>query len=136
MSKEAEAAALEVLHAYMAAWNAADLEAYRSTLNYPFLTLGTEGQVALLNSPEEMVVDFERLRAVEGWDHSTLDSYNITMSCPTKVNIEIVFSRYRPDGTVYGTGRTLYIFTKMDGHWGMQFRSGMPDAALAAAMMR
>lgn len=136
MSKEAEVAALGMLGAYMAAWNAEDLEAYRDTLNFPFVTLSQDGKVALLNSREEMVVDFARLRAVEGWDHSTLDAYTVTMSCPTKVNVEIVFSRYRPDGTVYGTGRTLYIFTMIDGRWGMQFRSGMPDPALAAALIR
>lgn len=134
MSAEAEAAARAALDGYFEAWNSADLEAVRSHLNFPFVTLGPAGQLFVNETREDFQTDFERMRRVEGWHRSTLDSCTATASSPNKVHFEITFSRYKSDDSVYGTGRVMYIFTNHDGHWGMQLRSGMPDDSLAAAV--
>lgn len=133
MSAEAEAATRNALDQYFEAWNSADIEAVRTKLNFPFVTLGPAGQLIVSETPEDFRTDFERMRQVEGWHHSTLDSCTVTASSANKVHCEITFSRYKADNSVYGTGRVMYIFTNHDGHWGMQLRSGMPDDALAAA---
>lgn len=128
MTLEAEQSAREALQAFFEAWNSADLERVRATLNYPHVTFGPAGQLMVEETAADFQTDFDRLREVEKWHHSTLDSITITASSETKVHCETTFSRYRPDGTRYGGGRVLYIVTDHDGHWGMQFRSGMPGA--------
>ncbi len=133
MTAEAEQAARAALDAFFACWNAADIDAVRKTLNYPHVTFGPAGQVAVASTAAEFLTDFDELRRREGWDHSTLDELHVAASTPAKVHCDVTFSRYHADGSRYGRGRVLYIVTNHDGHWGMQFRSGMPDADLQAA---
>ena len=130
---DAERAATQALDEFLAAWNTADIEAVRRTLNYPHVTIGPAGQVFVAQGPADFHTDFAALREREGWHTSTFDSFEPVASSPTKVHCQVVFSRYRADGTTYGSGRVLYIVTNHDGHWGMQLRSGMPDANLPAA---
>ena len=40
-----------------------------------------------------------------------------------KVHFEVVFSRYKADGTKYATYQSLWIVTQKDGQWGVQARS-------------
>lgn len=136
MDEAAEARARAALEQFLAAWNAADLAALRATLNYPHLTMGPAGQTFVAKTPEEFLTDFDALRAQEGWHHTTFDEYRMISSAPRKVHCEVTFSRFREDGTNYGGGSVLYVMTDHDGHWGMQFRSGMPDAGLVAAARR
>lgn len=133
MMNEAEAAARQALDDFGVAWNAADIEAVRRTLNYPHVTVGPAGQVFVAQTPAEFQTDFAALREREGWHRSTFDTFEPVASAATKVHCQVVFSRYHADGTCYGRGRVLYIFTKQGEHWGMQLRSGMPDADLQAA---
>lgn len=130
---DAEQAAKTALDDFLAAWNAADIETIRRTLNYPHITLGPAGQTFVAGKPEEFTTDFERMREREGWHTSTFDSYEVIASSPEKVHCQVQFSRYRADGTMYGGGKVLYIVTNHGGHWGMQLRSGMPDQGLTAA---
>lgn len=113
------------LDQFFTAWNAADIAAIRLTLNYPHVTLGPAGQVVVANEPSEFNTDFDALRAREGWHHSTLDECTVLSATEQKAHCSVVFSRYHDDGAKYGTGAVLYIVTNRDGHWGMQFRSGM-----------
>lgn len=133
MSAEAEAKARAALDAFFVAWNTGDIEAVRSELNYPHVTFGPSGQLIVAQTRDDFRTDFERMRQVEGWHRSTIDSLTVTKSSPAKVHCEVTFSRYKADGSVYGQGSVMYIVTDHGGHWGMQFRSGMPDANLAAA---
>jgi hypothetical protein len=136
MDVTAEAAARTALEEFLAAWNAADLPALRKTLNYPHLTMGPAGQTFVATTPDEFVTDFDALRAREGWHHTTFDDYRMVSSAARKVHCEVTFSRFREDGTNYGGGDVLYVVTEHDGHWGMQFRSGMPGAGLVTVARR
>ena len=136
MSPDAETQMRAALGTFFEAWNAGDLEAVRSALNYPHITLGPAGQVIVAQTRDDFRTDFEHMRQVEGWHRSTVDSCTITASAPTKVHCEVTFSRYKVDGSVYGSGSVFYVFTDHGGHWGMQFRSGMPDPALLSAARR
>ncbi len=40
-----------------------------------------------------------------------------------KVHFEVVFSRYKADGTKYATYQSLWVSTRKDGRWGIQARS-------------
>jgi hypothetical protein len=55
--------------------------------------------------------------------HSGLDSVTFVQSDAEKVHAIVVFSRYKTDGTKYVSYPTLWIITKINGHWGIQVRS-------------
>ena len=40
-----------------------------------------------------------------------------------KVHFDVVFSRYKADGTKYATYQSLWIVTLKDGNWGVRARS-------------
>ena len=120
-SADGVAAAKQSLEAFMTAWNQADNEALRNTLNYPMLSLfGSSFQLA--RTPREFTVDFEDMRAGEGWKRSSFDTITVTSSSPEKVHLRVVYSRYNLDGKAYRTAGVFYIVTLKDGHWGVQFR--------------
>jgi hypothetical protein len=138
VTSEANSAAVQAardwLARFEAAWNAADLERVRDELHYPHVTIGLRGgQVVIARTRDDFETDFAQLRAVEGWASSSFEDFTPLAAADTKVHFETTFHRYKEDGTLYGSGRVLYIVTEQDGHWGMQLRSGIPDAALAAA---
>ena len=118
---------------FLEAWNSADLEAVRAELHYPHVTIGPAGQVIVAETASEFRTDFEQMREREGWASSSFEALTATSSSPTKVHFQCTFKRFHEDGTLYGSGRVLYIVTEQEGHWGMQLRSGVPDAALQAA---
>jgi hypothetical protein len=128
VSDQAIAAAQEWLRRFLVAWNSADLERVRDELHYPHVTIGPAGgQVVVAETREAFQTDFAQLAAVEGWASSSFDDFTVHASSPTKVHFETTFKRYRRDGTMYASGRVLYIVTEQDGRWAMQLRSGVPD---------
>ncbi|MBT3533472.1 MAG: hypothetical protein HN478_06315, partial [Rhodospirillaceae bacterium] len=44
-------------------------------------------------------------------------------SGPDKVHLRLEIDRCHEDDTVYNKFDTLWIATRQDGHWGIQFRS-------------
>lgn len=59
----------------------------------------------------------------QGWDHTATTSIDAVQSGADKVHLAIKQSRRRADGTEYNAFPTLWIFTRIDGRWGVQFRS-------------
>ena len=125
-----ELEARRVLEAFFEAFNAADNEAMRDTLNFPHAFLinfsEEETRFVMAQDRSELSTNFDGMRQSEGWAYSTLDSVVYSRVSPVKVHCELVFSRYKTDGTIYWTVPALWIVTKQDGHWGVQFRSLMP----------
>jgi hypothetical protein len=91
------------------------------------------GQVVVAETREAFQTDFARLADVEGWASSSFDDFTSHASSPTKVHFETTFKRFGEDGTMYASGRVLYIVTAQDGRWGMQVRSGVPDRLSSTA---
>jgi hypothetical protein len=81
------------------------------------------GGVNIWPTAADAVTNFDGLTRSEGWARSTLDSVTMRQNDPVKVHFEVVFSRYRADGTKYATYQSLWISTFKDGHWGIQARS-------------
>jgi hypothetical protein len=59
----------------------------------------------------------------EGWHHTSSLSIDPVQVGDDKVHLAIRQSRQHADGTEYNGFDTLWIFTKLDGRWGVQFRS-------------
>lgn len=116
----AEKAARQALEGFFEAFNSADNEALQQYCNYPHAFVGAAGSIRVVDHWE---MDFDALRAREGWRESTLDSVRAFLVKPDKVHFEIVFSRHKEDGTVYRTVPGLWIMTLQEGRWGLSLRS-------------
>jgi hypothetical protein len=118
----AERAAMACLDEFMRAWNARDVAAFRATFNYPSVRIAS-GRVRLIEGPQSHPDDlFERMAAT-GWHHSAWLRRNVIHSGDDKVHFDTRFGRYRDDGTTIGEYDSIYIVSKVDGHWGVQGRS-------------
>lgn len=125
---EIVAAARQAALDFMTAFNAADAEATTRHLNFPhlFMTSGSGMSVAPDAEHASVLPNFDRMREREGWHFSSLDSITPSIVTPNKVHLEVVFSRWHPDGTRYLTIPALWIATRAGDHWGIQLRSLMP----------
>lgn len=123
---DALAAAQAALEEYFRAWNAEDNAALTAVSNFPRLSLGRNGQVVVRDDPEDIETDFDLLKQVEGWDHSTLDLVETVQVSSDTVHFKVVFSRRHDDGTAYRTVPALFVITSQNGHWGLQLQSMLP----------
>ncbi len=119
-----DAAALSACEAFMRAFNASDMAAWRRTLNYPHVRLA-EGSVVVSNTPDEYERewDFADFARRTGWHHSRYDHKRVVQRGSGKAHVAVRFTRYRADGSKIATYDALYVVTKADGHWGVQIRS-------------
>ena len=122
--KESVAAAMVALDEFMAAFNARDPEAWAATLNYPHVRFAS-GTVRVWETKEEFAayMDFDAFAERFGWDHSGWDRRDVAQSGKDKVHFATTFSRYDADNKKIATFDSLYVVTKVDGHWGTQARS-------------
>jgi hypothetical protein len=118
-----EAAARAPIDAFFKAFNARDNQALKQTLHYPHVRINESGSVNVWKDATEAGTNFDGLTRSEGWARSSLDSVTMRQNDPAKVHFEVVFSRYKADGTRYATYQSLWIVTLKDGHWGVQARS-------------
>jgi len=120
-SREADARA--PIDAFFKAFNARDNDALKKTLHYPHVRINETGNVNVWRDASEAGTNFEGLTRSEGWARSSLDSVTMRQNDPVKVHFEVVFSRYKADGSKYATYQSLWIVTSVNGEWGVQARS-------------
>ena len=118
--------AIDAFHKWNDAWSARDIETQISQMHVPHLRLSRNNKFQLFKTPNDYRVAQEgataRLNA-EGWHHTSTLSIDAVQAGPEKVHLVIRQSRQHADGTEYNGFDTLWIFTKIDGRWGVQFRS-------------
>ncbi len=119
-----EQAALRTLDAFMAAFNARDVEAWIATLQFPHVRIAS-GQVAVFPDAQAFRDGFEFARFAEqtGWSRSEWTERRVIQSGPDKVHVAVAFTRFRADGGVIARYESLYVVTKLAGRWGVQARS-------------
>ena len=119
---EAEiAAAMKCLDAFMAAFNARDIEAFEETFNFPSVRLASN-KLAIIEKGTHQPGMFDR-GALKDWHHSGWDRRNVIHAGPDKVHFDTRFTRYRADGSVIGGFDSIYAVTNENGHWGVKARS-------------
>ena len=89
VAQDHRAEARAAVEEYFRAWNAEDNEALADISNFPRLSLGRNGQVVVREGPEDIEIDFDILRQVEGWDHSTLDLLEALQESPDTRGISL-----------------------------------------------
>jgi hypothetical protein len=117
--------AMEALDEYMQHFNAKKPTAWAATLNYPHVRFASGGVTVWQNQSEfSDTLAFEQLAKI-GWDHSHWLERKVTLASKDKVHITTVFQRFNRDNQPIGTYQSLYIVTKVNGHWGTQARSSL-----------
>ena len=132
-AQESEMEARAALDRFLEAWNSADNNIIRKTVNYPYITHAPFGMV-IANEPEQFNTDFDGLKK-QGWARSTFDKITPGQSSDQKVNFEVEYSRLNATGEVISRGYMFYVVTNNEGRWGMQYRapgqlSPEPDEAV------
>jgi hypothetical protein len=132
-AQESEMEARAALDRFLEAWNSADNNIIRKTVNYPYITHAPFGMV-IANEPEQFNTDFDGLKK-QGWARSTFDKITPGQSSDQKVNFEVEYSRVNATGEVISRGYMFYVVTNNEGRWGMQYRargqlSPEPDEAV------
>ena len=120
-AQESEMEARAALDRFLEAWNSADNNIIRKTVNYPYITHAPFGMV-IANEPEQFNTDFDGLKK-QGWARSTFDKITPGQSSDQKVNFEVEYSRLNAAGEVINRGYMFYVVTNNEGRWGMQYRA-------------
>jgi len=121
---EALSGAREAMDGFMAAFNARDAEALRRRwFHFPHVRFHS-GKVTVMLRPEDyhnLVWDDQG--SSEGWARSEWDYVEPIDVGAEKAHFRVQFSRYRSDGSMIGSYRSLYIVTHIGGRWAIQGRS-------------
>ena len=121
---ESEKRALEIIDAFIEAFNARDAKAFAATLNYPHVRIAS-GAVTIAADREDHARTYRSRRDLieSDWDHSAFDSKQVIHSSDDKVHVAVQFTRYDKQGKKLNTYQAIYVVTRVDRHWGIQARS-------------
>jgi hypothetical protein len=116
--------AIASLDEYMLAFNSRDPKAWAATLNFPHVRIAS-GSVRVWETEQEYAdyMDFDAFADRFGWDHSHWLERNVVTASKDKVHFATVFRRFNDKNEPIATFNSMYIVTKIDGHWGTQARS-------------
>jgi len=124
LSLDAVDGARSAMDGFMAAFNARDANAIRSRwFHFPHVRFHS-GTVTVMQRPDDYhnrVWNGDGESA--GWGRSAWDYVEVIDAGPAKVHFRVQFTRYRDDGSVIGSYRSLYIVTFKDDRWAIQGRS-------------
>ena len=115
-----EEEARRVIAEYFPLFSRRDVKGLLRVVNFPHIRV-TDSRTVIIPSAKEWTGDPTPLE--DYWHHTALDSLTFVQSDANKVHALVVFSRFRANGQRYVSYPTLWIVTKVDGHWGIQVRS-------------
>ena len=118
--------ATDSFHRWNNAWNTGNVEKQIREMHFPNVRLDGENRFEMLETADEFWAQQASITArleEEKWHQTSTLSIHATQAGPEKVNLVIRQSRQHDDGIEYHGFNTLWIFTKIDGRWGVQFRS-------------
>ena len=107
------------------AFNARDMETQIAHMHFPHVRLA-ENQFRTWDSGDDFRAGADNLTDrlnAEGWHHTESLSVDVVQAGGDKVHLAIRQSRRSADGVEYKPFDTLWIFTRIDDRWGVQFRS-------------
>jgi len=109
-----------VIEAYFPLFSKRDVKGLLSVINFPHIRV-TDSKTVIIPSAEQWTGDPTPLES--HWRRSALDSLTFVQSDDQKTHALVVFSRYNANDKRYVSYSTLWIVTKLNGHWGIQVRS-------------
>lgn len=109
---------------HMDAINERSDEAIISSQRFPFGHLWPDGRWEHVESAADFHPINWKTRLGSEWHRSVLESADLVMSNEDAATYRIVFSRRREDGSVMGRYEALWVATKIENDWRVQFRHG------------
>ena len=94
-------------------------------MHFPHVRLWNN-QFSIFNSEEEFLKGFDlqtQKLDQEGWTHTVTKDIQAVQSDESKVHLLLLQSRRNKDDIEIENFQTLWIMTKIDGKWGIKFRS-------------
>ncbi len=113
--------ALSVMATHIEGINAHDEAAIGETLHFPHYRLSGSG-MKIWDTPDSYFQDF-RARAGDEWDRSSFEDIQVVRASDTKVHFDAEIQRFRSDGRLLNSFRSLWVITKEDGRWAARLRS-------------
>jgi hypothetical protein len=117
--------AIDTFMRWAEGFNRRDTEAMLAEMHFPHMRLsGSNFQT--WETPEDFAGPQDAMSAdlrAEGWHTTITKSIEAVQAGPEKAHLKIRQSRQQTDGTEYNEFDTLWIFTNINGKWGVQFRS-------------
>ncbi len=119
---------LATIDEFFLAFNAADTTALLKTNHVPQVMLNA-GRFIHAESEQSPIVsmNFDSMRERENWNNSSLGDLQVLNVAPDQVIVELSFERFNPAGEKYLTGPAVWVLTKREERWGVEFRSLMPS---------
>ena len=117
-------AARAALDGFMLALNAGNVEDIKALwFHFPHVRFHS-GKVLVMETAADFVsVVLTRQGQARDWSRSVWDYVEPVDFGPDKVHFRVQFSRYRADGSLIGSYKSLYIVTNKSGRWAIQGRS-------------
>ena len=124
MEENSEQIGKEVIINYINAFNNRDYIAMADLFNFPHIRFAIE-KVGVISREEYLKSQnkVSELLHEEGWDHTQIKKIETIQNGPSKSHYKIHFIRYDKNNKIIHDFATLWIVTKLDDHWGIQFRS-------------
>tara|TARA_B110000263_G_scaffold66277_1_gene57244 strand:+ start:409 stop:819 length:411 start_codon:yes stop_codon:yes gene_type:complete len=100
-------------------------------MHFPHIRLW-KNRFSIFKNKEEFLKGFDQQSknlASERWNHTVTKSIQVIQSDPEKVHLILHQSRRDKNGKEYHNFHTLWIITKINEKWGIQFRSSFLDGA-------
>lgn len=100
-------------------------------MHFPHVRLWNN-QFSIFNSKEEFLKGFDQQTQKleqEGWTHTITKDIKSVQSDESKVHLLLLQSRRNKDDIEIENFQTLWIMTKIDGKWGIRFRSSFLSGA-------
>ena len=115
-----EEEARKVIEAFFPLFSKHDVKGLLSVVNFPHIRV-TDAGTLIIPSAKEWTGDPTPLEPY--YHHTELESLTFVQSNAVKAHALVVFTRYNTSGKKYISYPTLWIVTKVNGHWGIQVRS-------------
>lgn len=120
--------AIALVDEFFMAFNAADNEALLKVNHVPQLMLNAARfMLAKDTTSPPVLMNFERMRERENWHSSELGDFEVLNVSENQAIVELSFERFNPNGEHYLSGPAVWVLTKREGSWGVEFRSLMPS---------
>ena len=113
-----------VMHEFMRAFNARDMNALADTLAFPHVRIAS-GNIYSYPTREAFVeaMDMSAFAERFDWSRSEWDFLDVVQADATKVHFKVAFSRFNPAGEKNATFDSLYVVQLVDDRWGIRARS-------------
>ena len=126
MNEKFTGEAIDCLVRWQDAFNNRDLEGMLREMHFPHYRISSDNMFNVWETSEDFSQNhYIMTKALdsEGWVKTISDSFEVFQSGFNKVHIGIKPSRINSTGESYNSFESLWIVTKLDNTWGVQFRS-------------